>query len=109
MAQLVKNLPTKAGDAGLIPGSEKTPGEGNGSPLQYSCLGIGEAWWAAVHGITRAGHDLVTKQQYLLHSFCILLINYLFLYSEKRVAYNKQMQFLFHFVSTIWIWSSSPD
>ena len=109
MAQLVKNLPTKAGDAGLIPGSEKTPGEGNGSPLQYSCLGIGEAWWAAVHGITRAGHDLVTKQQYLLHSFCILLINYLFLYLEKRVAYNKQMQFLFHFVSTIWIWSSSPD
>ena len=67
------------------------------------------AWWAAVHGIVRVGRDLVTKQQYLLHSFSILLIIYLFLYLEKRVAYNKEQQFLFHLVSTIWIWSSSPD
>ena len=67
------------------------------------------AWWAAVHGIVRVGRDLVTKQQYLLHSFSILLIIYLFLYLEKRVAYNKEQQFLFHLVSTIWIWGSSPD
>ena len=67
------------------------------------------AWWAAVHGIVRVGRDLVTKQQYLLHSFSILLIVYLFLYLEKRVAYYKEQQFLFHLVSTIWIWSSSPD
>ena len=36
---MVKNLPTKAGDLGSIPGSERSLGEGNGNPLQYSCLG----------------------------------------------------------------------
>ena len=36
---MVKNLPAKAGDSGSIPGSGKYPGEGNGTPLQYSCLG----------------------------------------------------------------------
>ena len=36
---LVKSPPLKAGDAGLIPRSRKSPGEGNGNPLQYSCLG----------------------------------------------------------------------
>ena len=34
----VKNLPANAGDAGLLPGSGKSPGGGNGNPLQYSCL-----------------------------------------------------------------------
>ena len=36
---VVKNPPANAGDMGLIPGWEKSPGEGNGNPLQYSCLG----------------------------------------------------------------------
>ena len=40
MAQQVKNPPAKAGGTGLIPGSGRSPGEGNGNPLQYSCLGI---------------------------------------------------------------------
>ena len=35
----VKDLPTNAGDTGSIPGSGRSPGEGNGNPLQYSCLG----------------------------------------------------------------------
>ena len=35
---MVKNPPVKAGDVGLIPGSGRTAGEGNGNPLQYSCL-----------------------------------------------------------------------
>jgi len=35
----VKKPPANAGDVGLIPGSGKSPGEGNGNPLQYSCLG----------------------------------------------------------------------
>ena len=51
----VKNPPADAGDAGLIPGSGRSPGEGNGNPLQYSCLGnpmdIG-AWWTRVHEVT---------------------------------------------------------
>ena len=42
------------GDAGLIPGSGRSPGEGNGNPLQYSCLGNPMdrgAWWATVHRV----------------------------------------------------------
>ena len=35
---VIKNLPANAGDAGLIPASGRSPGEGNGNPLQYSCL-----------------------------------------------------------------------
>ena len=36
---VVKNPPVNAGDTGLIPGSGRSPGEGNGNPCQYSCLG----------------------------------------------------------------------
>ena len=48
---MVKNLPTNAGDAGLTPGSGRSPGEGNGYPRQYSCLENpmeSGAWWATV-------------------------------------------------------------
>ena len=44
------------GDLGLIPGLGRSPGEGNGNPLQYSCLGNptdGGAWQATVHGVTK--------------------------------------------------------
>ena len=46
-----------AGDPGLIPGSGRSPGEGNGTPLQHSCLENpmdGGAWWAAVHGVAKS-------------------------------------------------------
>ena len=52
------------GDGGLIPGSERSSGEGNGNPLQYSCLENPidrGAWQATVHGIARVGHNLATK------------------------------------------------
>ena len=59
-----KESACNAGDPGLIPGSEISPGGGNGDTLQSSCLenpmGIG-AWWATVHGVSRVGYDLVTK------------------------------------------------
>ena len=45
------------GDLGLIPGLGRSPGEGNGNPLQYSCLENsmdGEAWWATVHEIAKS-------------------------------------------------------
>ena len=61
VGSVVKNTAANARDMGLIPGSGKSPGEGNGSPLRYSCLGnlINRgAWWAAVHGVTEwEGHD----------------------------------------------------
>ena len=53
----VKASAFNAGDLGLIPGSGKSPGEGNGNPLQYSCLENpmdGGAWWAVVHGVAKS-------------------------------------------------------
>ena len=50
-----------AGDPGSIPASGRYPGEGNGNPLQYSCLENamdGGAWWAAVHGIPKSHTQL---------------------------------------------------
>ena len=63
---MVENPPANAGNAGLILGLGKSPGEGNGNPLQYSCLENPMArgsWWATVHGLQRVGHDLANKQQ----------------------------------------------
>jgi len=53
---VVRNPPAKVGAAGSIPGMGRSSGEGNGNPLQYSCLGNPmdrEAWQATVHGITK--------------------------------------------------------
>ena len=50
-----------AGNLGSIPGSGRSPGEGNGNPLQYSCLENprdGGAWWAAVHGVAKSRTQL---------------------------------------------------
>ena len=57
---VVKNLPANAGDtgdSGLIPGSGRSPGEGNGNPLQHSYLGNPTergAWWATVRGVAKS-------------------------------------------------------
>ena len=54
---VVKSLPANGEDVGSIFGSGRSPGEGNGNPLQYCCLGDfmdREAWQAAVHGVTES-------------------------------------------------------
>jgi len=59
MALVVKNLPGNAGgitDEGLIPGSGRSPGGGNGNPLQYSSLENPMdrgAWWTMIHGLAK--------------------------------------------------------
>ena len=56
-SSVVKNLPVNAGDSGLIPGLGRSPGEGNGNPLQYFCLGNPMdrgAWQSAVHGVSKS-------------------------------------------------------
>ena len=53
---VVKNLPANTGDEGSIPALGKSPGERNGNPLQYSCLGNPMdrgAWWATVHTVSK--------------------------------------------------------
>ena len=60
VAIVVKNPPADAGDAkdaGLIPRSGRSPGEGHGNPLQCSCLENAMdrgAWWVAVHGVAKS-------------------------------------------------------
>ena len=56
---VVKSLPANAGYLGLIPGSGRSPGGGNGNPLQYSCLENPMdrgAWRATVHGVAKESH-----------------------------------------------------
>ena len=61
---MVKNPPAPTGDVrgvDSIPGSERSPGEGNGNPLQCSCLENprdGGAWWAAIHGVAKSRTQL---------------------------------------------------
>ena len=60
----MKNPPANAGDVGVIPGSERSPAEGNGNTLQYFCLGNPMdrgAWRAAVHGVTNSQTQLLNK------------------------------------------------
>ena len=56
VAQMVESA-CNAGDLGSIPGSGRSPGEGNGNPLQYSCLENSTyrgAWWASIHGVAKS-------------------------------------------------------
>ena len=59
-----KESACSAGDLGSISVSGRSSGEGNGNPLQYSCLENPMdrgAWWATAHGVARVGHNLVTE------------------------------------------------
>ena len=62
------------GDLGLIPGLGRSPGEGNGNPLQYSCLENPMdrgALQAIVHEVARVGHDLATKPPVIRKHFML--------------------------------------
>ena len=77
---VVKNLPDSAGDMGLIPGLRRSPGEGNGNPLQYSFLGNAMdrgAWLATVHKVTESWTRLERLSR--KHIFCQLRLTTLYL------------------------------
>ena len=69
MAQTVKAFACNVGDLGLIPGSGRSPGEGNGNPLQYSCLKI--PWREEPGGLQSMG---ATKGQTRLSDFTFTFI-----------------------------------
>ena len=75
---LVKNLPANAGDPGSIPGSGRSPGEGNGHPLQYSCLDI--PWTEEPGGLQSMGSQGIRHDR--AHMFCILY------YSQQQLLGN---------------------
>jgi len=63
---VVKNPPAKAGDSGSIPALKRSPGVGNGNPLQYSCLGNPmdrEAWQATVYWVAKELDTTQHRQQ----------------------------------------------
>ena len=68
----VKTSACSAGDLGLIPGSGRSPGEGNGNPLQYSWLENPMdrgAWWATVHGVTKSQTQVSDLTSVVSNSF----------------------------------------
>ena len=85
---VVKNLPANAGDAGLIPESGRSPGEGNGNPLQHSCLENSMsrgAWWITVRGVAKSWTQLS------MHAFIVILntvapscISYIHMYTHTH-------------------------
>ena len=81
---VVKNLPANAGDADSILGSERSPGEGNGNPLQYSCLenptdrGAGQA---TVHEVAESD----TTEHTCMHRYELLFTFSCFSIKYKRV------------------------
>ena len=78
-SSVVKNLPANAGDVGFIPGSRRSPGEGNGNQAQYSCVGNpmdSGAWWCTVHGVAKEldTRDLNNTQSHIyLYIFLLRL------------------------------------
>ena len=85
-SSVVKNPPANIGDAGLILGLGRSPGEGNGNVLKYSGLGnpMGRgAWQAIVHGITKSGtcpNDTTTKQNTYIPSLLVQSIEHCYLF-----------------------------
>ena len=74
---LLKNPPANIGDVSLICGSGRSPGAGNGNPIQYSCLGNPMdrgAWWDTVHGVAKSWIWLTQ-----------LSVHWFFNYSKKSV------------------------
>ena len=99
----VKNPPANAGDisdVGSIPGSGKTPGGGNGKPLQNSCLENPTdkwAWWAAVHGVAKNHTQLklnwthmhpaaILKLLTILSKFHIFILPWALLYCSRTMC-----------------------
>ena len=84
---VVKNLPANVGDVGSIPGSGRSPGEGNGNLLQYSCLKNPMdrgAWQAAVHGVAKE-----SDTTYKLNNNIVQHLNYISQYSSKiKVSFS---------------------
>ena len=96
VAQTVKCLSVNAGDLGLIPGSGRFPGEGNGNLLHYSCLENpmdGGPWCRTVHG--------VAKSRTWLSNFTLLL-SYILLWAFETKKTNIKTIFFNHLLQNDW-------
>ena len=94
---MVKNPPASAGGSDLIPGSGRSPGEGNCNPMQYSCLGSPMdrgAWQAVLWDCEIVKHDLATEYQQNKHK------NHLIKYLEKCHNSASFVLEIFYYTST---------
>ena len=112
VALVIKNLPANAGDArdeDLIPESVRSPGRGNGTLLQYSCLEsfMGrEAWWATLHGTSKSWTRLSTSQKIshlpsllVFHISCVSILSFKCLSSVQQSLFLQlQLQFNHHYL-----------
>ena len=91
---VVKNLPTNAGDLGLISDLKGSSGEGNGNPLHYSCLGNPKdrgPWWATVHGVTKSWTWLSYWKTTTGYTMCWFDI---FIYHKKIITWAAAYTFI---------------
>ena len=90
-----KESTCNARDLGSVPGLERSPGEGNGNPLQHSCLENPSergTWEATVHGVAKSWHDWATNTFTLLFSHFLPFLNILSLYHfiiHSKAMWNK--------------------
>ena len=79
------------GDPGSIPRLGRSPGEGNGNPLQYSCLENsmdGGAWWATVHGVAKSWTQLSNFTQYIYIYIYVYIYNLIHIIKSGFPMYN---------------------
>ena len=73
IVHMFKNLPAMKGEPGSIPGFGRSPGKGNGNPLQYSCLENPMnrgAWWVTIHSGVSKSQTQLSNYYYLLLAYC---------------------------------------
>ena len=108
-----KESSCSAEDMGSIPGLERSPGEGNGNPLQNSYLGDPmdrEAWQTTVHGVTKIQTQLSSNTVILVNSFLFkILVICIYILTILFTSYSKDIHFLlilgrFYFAEKRWWW-----
>ena len=100
----VKASACNVGDLGSIPGSGRSPGEGNDNPLQYSCLENpmdGGAWWATVHGVAKSR----TRLGDFTHSLTQMYTNTLCDLQRLPVLYPPSIFSFFFLKDPLYLWS----
>ena len=107
---VVKNPPANARDAGSIPGSGSSPGEGNSNPLEYSYLGNPMdrgTWWATpTWGHKRVRHNLATKQQHSLYTHFVESFYHKWMLNFVKcffcIYWDNLMIFILYFVDVVY-------
>ena len=100
---MAKNLPGNVGELGLIPEWGRSPGKGNGNPLQYSCLEKSlnrGAWWVTVHRVTKSN---TTEWLTVILEFSSGL--FILFHWSVYVFYASSVLFFFFFPPLPWLCS----